>query len=304
MTRLIASLTALVTLLMAVFGICGVKDTDITPDAWMTDISDSAYISEISIPGTHDSGALYEPVQPSAKCQSSTIADQLDMGVRFLDMRCVISGCGFNIVHGVVYQAQTFDDVLDTCGAFLRENPTETIIMSVKPDLEKLNSVRLFTKILKKYIDKSPDMWYTDDAIPTMGQVRGKIVLFNRFDPDCGLGLNAADWPENTSFIISNNGYNIHVQDYYKIESTDKEWGYIESLLQQAYYETEKPANLYVNFLSGYSSKILPNPPDVAQDINPRFAGFISSAPKGCFGIILFDFVTPELCRMLINTNF
>ena len=305
MTKFIASLTALITMLMAFLGISGVQNTDITPNAWMAGIDDSAYISEMSIPGTHDSGALYEPVEPSAKCQTYTIKDQLDMGVRFLDMRCIISGGGFNVVHGVVYQAQSFDDTLADCYAFLRNNPSETVIMSVKPGVDQLNITKLFTKILKKYISADPDMWYTEQAIPQLGDVRGKIVLFNRFDGDSGLGLNCYDWPENTMFTIDNETYRVHIQDYYKIDSLDTEWAYAKELLYASNIECDRAHNLYVNFLSGYTKKgLFPNPPEVAEFINPKFTEYISSNPKGCYGIILYDFVTPELCDMLINTNF
>lgn len=304
MTKIIASLTAFVTIIMALLGIPSVGDTDIAANAWMASIDDSAYISEISIPGTHDTGALYEPVAPSAKCQTYTIKDQLNMGVRFLDMRCNISLGKFEIVHGVVYQGQTFDEVLDICYDFLEANPTETIVMSVKHGVD-IGSEARFTKVLKKYILKNEKMWYTEDAIPTLGEARGKIVLFNRFDGESGLGLNCTAWPENTMFTIDNGDYKVHIQDYFKMEDTSVEWGYIKELLYAAYNETDKEHNLYVNFLSGYiKDGLFPDPPAVANDINPLFTEYMSSAPDGCYGIILFDFVTPELCDLLIQKNF
>ncbi len=305
MTKIIASLTAFVTMLLAFLGISNVPNTDIDPNAWMANISDSAYISEISIPGTHDSGALYEPIEPSAKCQNYTIKDQLDMGVRFLDMRFNMSGGKFNVVHGVVYQGSTCDDVLSDCYAFLENNPSETIIMSVKQGEEALNITSLFTKRLKKYINENPDMWYTENAIPQLGEVRGKIVLFNRYDADSELGLDCTDWPDNTMFTINNDGYNVHIQDYFKMDDTSVEWGYIKELLYASYNETDKAHNLYVNFLSGYvKNGLLPDPPAVANDINPLFTEYMNSAPKGCYGVILYDFVTPELCDLLISKNF
>lgn len=305
MTKIIASLVAMLTMLLAFLGVPSVNNTDIDPNAWMAEIDDSAYISEISIPGTHDSGALYEPVEPSAKCQNYTIKDQLDMGVRFLDMRCNMSGGKFVIVHGVVYQAQTFDDVLKDCYAFLKANPSETIVMSVKQGEESLNITSLFTKKLKKHINANADMWYTDNALPTLGQVRGKIVLFNRYDADSELGLDCTDWPDNTMFTINNDGYNVHIQDYFKMDDTSVEWEYIKELLYASYNETDKAHNLYVNFLSGYiKDGLFPDPPAVANDINPLFTEYMNTAPDGCYGIILFDFVTPELCDLLISKNF
>ncbi|MBN2843687.1 MAG: hypothetical protein JXM68_11380, partial [Sedimentisphaerales bacterium] len=49
---------------------------------WMQDLKDTALLSQLSIPGTHDSGARFEPIGGTAKCQNLTIAEQLAIGVR------------------------------------------------------------------------------------------------------------------------------------------------------------------------------------------------------------------------------
>ena len=57
---------------------------------WMSAVNDSLKLSAISIPGTHDSGARYDPplLSGTAKCQDLTIREQLNAGTRFLDIRC------------------------------------------------------------------------------------------------------------------------------------------------------------------------------------------------------------------------
>src|SRR4051794_40583034 len=92
---------------------------------WMAALNSSLYVSQLSIPGTHDSGARFEPFSGTAKCQNLTIAEQLNAGVRFLDIRCRHLDNAFTIHHGSVYQNITFDDVLNATIAFLSNNPTE-----------------------------------------------------------------------------------------------------------------------------------------------------------------------------------
>src|SRR5688500_16988143 len=59
-----------------------------TMSNWMGSLPDATNVAQLSIPGTHDSGARTEPVGGTAKCQNLSIADQLTAGVRYLDIRC------------------------------------------------------------------------------------------------------------------------------------------------------------------------------------------------------------------------
>ena len=84
------------------------------PADWMAGAADARLLSELSIPGTHDSGAQYEPYPGLSKNQDLTIAQQLAAGVRYLDIRCRNVDDRFSIYHGSIDQGQTFDDVLAT----------------------------------------------------------------------------------------------------------------------------------------------------------------------------------------------
>src|SRR5437764_13048815 len=70
---------------------------------WMSSLNSSLYLSQFSISGTHESMALYESVSGTATCQSLSLADQLNAGVRFIDIRCRNLDNGFVIQHGSVY---------------------------------------------------------------------------------------------------------------------------------------------------------------------------------------------------------
>ena len=80
----------------------------------------------------------------TAQCQNLSINDQLQAGVRFLDIRCHRQNDCFAIYHGTFYEGQLFDDVLRTCVAFLAKDTTETIIMSVQDEGGGGNCTRSF----------------------------------------------------------------------------------------------------------------------------------------------------------------
>ena len=55
---------------------------------WMSHIPNDKLISEISIPGTHDSAARFEDgIGSFIRCQDLTLTEQLNRGIRFFDIR-------------------------------------------------------------------------------------------------------------------------------------------------------------------------------------------------------------------------
>src|SRR5207302_8528829 len=64
------------------------SDLTHTGASWMGAISGGTSIAGLSIPGTHDTGARFEPTPGTTKCQDLTVADQLSAGIRYFDIRC------------------------------------------------------------------------------------------------------------------------------------------------------------------------------------------------------------------------
>jgi 1-phosphatidylinositol phosphodiesterase len=183
--------------------------SDAAPKGWMATVDDATPLAALSIPGTHDSGALYEPFPGLAKCQDLTIADQLAAGVRYFDIRCHHFQDQFLIYHGSIDQNQSFDEVLATMFAFLDKHPTEALIVSIKEEGDAMMPVRSFEATFGSYLDLSRDRWYTGAAVPMLGDVRGKLVLLRRFDAAASpLGIDASPslWLDNASFAITHPG--------------------------------------------------------------------------------------------------
>ncbi|MEN7546326.1 phosphatidylinositol-specific phospholipase C [Rapidithrix thailandica] len=274
---------------------------------WMSALNGNLKLSELSIPGTHDSGARYDHplLSGSAKCQDLTIGEQLEAGTRFLDIRCRHIGDAFTIHHGVVYQHMNFTDVLNYCFNFLNANPTESIVMSIKEEHEPENNTRSFEATLESYLQANPDKWYLAENVPALEQVRGKIVLLRRFSANnTPKGINATAWQDNTTFEINTPQALLKVQDVYQVPDNNQKWNSIESLLNEA--KTGNADRLYINFTSGYKPGWfgIPNIPTVSDAINPKVSNYFSTPAKGRFGIIPMDFAEASRNARIVEANF
>ncbi|MBO4534753.1 MAG: hypothetical protein J5755_02320, partial [Clostridia bacterium] len=79
--------------------------------AWMNDLSSGTLLSDISMPGSHDSGALRSGgIYEFSNCQDLTIPKQLASGVRFLDIRLGFKKGKLAVYHGPLYQKLFFED--------------------------------------------------------------------------------------------------------------------------------------------------------------------------------------------------
>ncbi|WP_316845732.1 phosphatidylinositol-specific phospholipase C [Pedobacter psychrodurus] len=271
---------------------------------WMSVLADQNSIAAISIPGTHDSGAMIEPVAGTAKCQNLSIADQLNAGVRYLDIRCRHIDNAFAIHHGAIYQNLNFNDVLNACINFLNSHPTEAIIMSVKEEHTPSNNTRSFEQTFDAYVQQNPGKWDLGNNIPTLGSIRGKIRLLRRFSGASPKGIDATAWADNTTFDINNAAANLKVQDFYNVNDVNTKWTRIETLLNEAKNDTSN--KLYLNYASGYKAGIfsIPSITTVSNSVNPKITTFFTNNTHGRFGVIPLDFVDASRSQLIVNTNF
>jgi 1-phosphatidylinositol phosphodiesterase len=270
---------------------------------WMGALDENQKLTAFTIPGTHDSGARYEPVSGTATCQTLTIDEQLSAGVRYLDIRCRHLNNAFVIHHGSVYQKINFTDVLNSCSSFLLKNPSETIIMSVKEEHTASGNNRSYEATFDSYVQQNPSLWYLEDTIPTLKNSKGKIVLLKRFSATKTKGIEATNWSDNTVFEI-NNAQSIKVQDQYKVPDNNAKWNLISTLANEA--KVGSNAKLYLNFCSGYKSGIfgIPSISTVSNAINPKVTSYFTTNTKGRFGVIIMDFAESGRNNLIIKTNF
>ena len=272
---------------------------------WMSFLPDSKNISELAIPGTHDSGAT-SYFSYLGRCQTRLIFEQLyNKGVRFLDIRCKVTSGRLGIYHGPIYQWIYLDDVLRECQMFLTAFPKESIIMSIKNESTDSYDAEFEEVFYNNYFNNN-SFWYSENKIPDLGSTRGKIIIFRRFKISGGktLGIDVSSgWEDNETFTIQRNDKSIRIQDNYEPGSNDKKKEYIKNLLD----ESLNKENWCINFASAILSKIPPDPAAVSNVINP----WLNSLDPNFTGALLMDYIdqssegeTLNVASQIIKHNF
>jgi len=248
---------------------------------WMAGLEDETPLHQICIPGTHDSGALYDKFAFGfAKCQDWDIKQQLMAGIRFLDIRCRHISNTFAVHHGPVFQNLFFGDVVEICRWFLKANPSEAIVMRLQDEYEPSNNTETFAETLqKKYWDK--DLFYTGKKEdPTLGEVRGRIYLIRNFH---GGSFPGRHW------------CHVKRQDNYAPKSVKEK---LEDILK--FIESYCEEHFHVNFLSGLIMEVpAKNPRTFAKEVKPKALEMIT---KKC-GIVAMDFPKEEDILKIIQLN-
>ena len=102
----------------------------ITHASWMRYVPDDTSLMALSIPGTHNSCCVHG-ILGVGKTQELDLPDQLNAGIRFLDIRFTHYQDNLCVHHDVICTEKSYVDILTTCFHFLKQHPSETILMSV-----------------------------------------------------------------------------------------------------------------------------------------------------------------------------
>lgn len=157
----------------------------------MAAIPDERPLSQLTMPGSHNTMAVYGGVY--AECQSWSLAAQLRAGIRFLDIRLRHVDGTLTLHHGVSYQRGHFGHVLEAVTQFLDEYPSETVLMRVREEFSETGDIY---GAVVDYIHRYAhwDRLWHSRLVPTMGQARGKIVILQNFDgPALGMSYYSMD---------------------------------------------------------------------------------------------------------------
>lgn len=304
----------------------------ISHTSWMRDVPDDTPVTALSIPGTHNSGSVAGPAG-LAQTQNLDISDQLDAGIRFLDIRLAHHQDNLFVHHDVINMNKSCTDVLDVCARFLEEQPHETLLMSVKDecyvdsDPGRLTPSKLLGRLyhgdrtneelscsledtfkararehapLFYNFDPSPssNAGQTFDSKTTLGHVRGKIIVLRRFEGGDNVGLDMTYWPENQTFrSAAPPFYDVH--DRYQGLSENDKLALVIDHLEEA--RKGDLADFYITF----SSAVDLTARGFAETINPRLNDYLASSSPGRVGIIVTDyFEQPEtLVSNVIKLN-
>lgn len=255
------------------------------PD-WMAAIPNSRPLSEITMPGTHNTMALYGG--GLAECQSWSLTNQLHAGVRFLDVRVRHVNGNLTIHHGISYQYAHFGDVLVDVDKFLKEHPSETVLMRMREELSETGDI--YNSVVR-YIHQYAhwDLLWNSRNMPTMGEARGKLIILQNFaGPALGMLYS--------SLLIA---------DDWKVPSLDDfqtKWQSVFNHLEKA--QVGDRSRIFLTYASGASIQVWPYA--LARRVNPLLYTYLTERVGKTlrFGIITTDFPGAQLCNVIINFNF
>lgn len=159
--------------------------------SWMRAIPDETNLTSLSIPGTHDT-LTFDIRDEIYQCQNHNLTAQLRAGIRYLDVRGRLYNNSILIYHADRYTGYSYTDVLLTVFDFLDRHPSESIIMRLKEEGAPYgHNDRTFEEAFNHYLhnasDTAPgaqDHFYMPDSflpLPTLGALRGKILLLQEF---------------------------------------------------------------------------------------------------------------------------
>ncbi len=288
-------------------------------------LPDDIYISEINIPGTHDSCTAFCTMENMSRCQELTVRQQLERGIRLFDIRLNKSGNEFYLVHSLAdcfsdsgkQNKLTFSEVQNDFCEFLKANPEETVVVSVKQDRGIMNRW-FFPSFYDKYIKGNEGEWCLANENPTLSECRGKMVLMRRcriwpsFRKKHPAGLDFSYWKDQKgkrkkghekvvlSPGIKDPVLTAFVQDRYSLEPCVK-WN--ESAKPFLEKSVTNRASIYVHFLSTAYREKGETLFETAERVN---AEFMKYELKGdcAQGWMLFDFPSEELVDKVIKSNF
>ncbi len=172
---------------------------------WMTGMRDDVLLSELSIPGTHDTMSFYGG--DIVQTQSMPLPNQLESGIRVLDIRCRHIADVFAIHHGLVFQKVFFGDVLNMVIDFLKKNPGETVLMRVKEEYEPANNTQTFEETFREHYWETykTHIWQGTSDNPKLGDLRGKIVILQDFSASQKYGISYGSFSIQDEYNLTTN---------------------------------------------------------------------------------------------------
>jgi len=247
---------------------------------WLSKINDKSAISDLSLVGTHNALAFFGG--DSIQSQSWPIEKQLRAGIRGLDVNVRHYNDELLVYGGPSYQQLSYNDVEKICIEFLRENPSEFLLLNVQKQADEVEPhARTFYNEIKYCVDQKPTNYYRGNTMPNVGQVRGRIVLMGNMP----YGIPS-------QFIVAC-GDVLPAPTVFQLEVV---WGQYKLHLAK-----KVPKNI-LRYTSVTSSSAGVFPYTAARNLNQWFMGDLALFETP-LGIVFFDFPGNTLVSKIIGLN-
>ena len=221
---------------------------------WMRELSDDLMISQLSIPGTHDSGTA--GFMFCGETQKLDIHSQLNCGVRAFDIRAGVRNDSTLLVfHSALLHGCGIDLVFQTLTDFLAAHPSECLFVVLKRECGDEDT---WNNLIRDCLHKYEDFFADLDRNLTIGQIRGKILLMsrNRYADSPFGTFFLSKWSDNATsdnYIKGTGSYQmpVRIQDIYNAEGKlEEKKADIIRLLDESAAATGK---LFINHTSCYT---------------------------------------------------
>ncbi|KAL4506037.1 hypothetical protein ABPG72_013798 [Tetrahymena utriculariae] len=259
---------------------------------WLSQINDETYVSNINIPGTHESMALHSYFTLSIPvCQKWLLKDQLESGIRFLDIRIKENRNGrLPIHHDIVFQKAYFEeDVLNVCEQFLAQNPTEFVIIMIRIEQRDNNAPPLSSRFDQIVQQRKPNLFSFESSIPKIKEIRGKIWIWN------GNNWNYKGFSiynmQKTGVLVRQDDYDCPIKQKKKLIKDTHD------LAIQFHQNRKNGTEIYLNQTNGSQWNDWPS--SYAEEINKYVY-----ENQFYEGILAIDFPGESLIKEIIETNF
>mmetsp|Transcript_49913 Transcript_49913/g.93560 ORF Transcript_49913/g.93560 Transcript_49913/m.93560 type:complete len:378 (-) Transcript_49913:70-1203(-) len=142
---------------------------------WMSTIPDDTKITAMWLPGTHDT--LADNGGDLAECQSWTLKQQLESGIRVLDLRLKHDCDKLCCYHGIIDLHHGFPGVVADIEEFLTQHPTEAIFARMKREGSCGEHAREFHDEVVAELTK-PELWnFKNSSWTCLSDYRGKVTF-------------------------------------------------------------------------------------------------------------------------------
>lgn len=268
---------------------------------WLKYVADELSVTDLLLPGTHD--AITSTCdQPYYQTQTLSLAEQLNCGVRFFDLRLTRN---LNIAHREWHSNIKAEDLFQCFVSFLDTHPTEFVILRIQNANEKKDDFEAYKQalipfiepylkhiLLPEKIDENTFAW------PSVKQLRGKILAIECAPPEWHVSTLedgtrwAHNWHQNPLISLQDNWNGPEVQEK------------IDDILALIHGDNDtNKQQLILNHISATNGH-LGSPMAYADIINPIIRNELATLDQTTQkGILIFDFIDEDLAKKTIKVN-
>ncbi|KAL1890664.1 hypothetical protein Cpir12675_005299 [Ceratocystis pirilliformis] len=276
--------------------------------AWMSTVRDDVLLSQLSIPGTHNS--MTDRIgKIELQSQKSPLNVQLHSGIRYFDISGRIVNNDLQVYHRDTPTGYNFGDVFSTIFGFLDANPREVVILRIQKEYF-YDRTSAFSQVLNKYLtpgtllgNAAANRVYVPSGdkarIPTLGELRGRLVILQDFKKKDSFRYFGIPWSSST---ISSYSFRPSPGNVLK----GARWSLTQCSLRKIGWSSAK--TLFITHTSvSYGAR----PVDIAGGgsgtnefgMNRYLGEFLRSGNTARIGVMVMDFPGAFLINAIIRLN-